>query len=150
MTFTGWQVFMDFGSSCFDIFSQKGFEIWVDRQHNFSWIRKHPVNCAVWHRLSVVSKYEYEYEVVFGQKRSYSYCTCIKIRVDTTLYKYDLVWIRAEKIQQGRISYILVLVSIYFPLYSYRSYWIRPRIRYDLIRPSRISDPCYGWLIFSI
>ena len=46
-----------------------------------------------------VSLYEYEYDVVFRKKLSYSYFTRIKIRVYTTLYQYDLVCIRPEKIQ---------------------------------------------------
>ena len=77
-------------------------------------------------------------------KWSYSYFTRIKIRVDTTLYQYDLVCILPEKIKWGRISYLLVFVPYNFYSYSYWSYRIRPRIRYDLIRPGRISDPCPG------
>ena len=51
---------------------------------------------------------EYEYDVVFGKKWSYSYFTHIKIRVDTTLYQYDLICKRPEKIQWGRIPCLLV------------------------------------------
>ena len=91
-----------------------------------------------------IALYEYDYDVVFRKKLSYSYFTRIKIRVDTTLYQYDLVCIRPEKIKWGRISYLLVFVPYNFNSYSYWSYRIRPRIRYDLIRPGRISDP-WSW-----
>ena len=90
-----------------------------------------------------IALYEYKYYVVFGEKWSYSYFSRIKIRVDTTLYQYDLVCIRPEKIKWGRISYLLVFVPYNFYSYSYWSYRIRPRIRYDLIRPGRISDPLF-------
>ena len=76
----------------------------------------------------IIPLYEYKYDVVLGKKRLSWYFTRAKIRIDTTLYKYDLKCLRREKynkVVSPRIRSILFFFVFVLLVWNTTSYTIR-------------------------